>query len=72
MRYTMRLTRSLADFAKMVELRRRAATNEAAPTSKSRPIAKTIARANSKQAKVLGMLHRAQGTTIDAIAKETN
>jgi hypothetical protein len=29
-------------------------------------------RADSKQAKVLGMLHSAQGTTIDAIAKATN
>ena len=29
-------------------------------------------RSGSKQAKVLGMLHSAQGTTIDAIAEATN
>jgi hypothetical protein len=52
--------------------RRRAATTQAAQTSKSRPIATTSVRARSKQAKVLGMLHSAQGTTIDAIAKATN
>jgi hypothetical protein len=52
--------------------RRRAATTEAAQTSKSRPIATTSVRAGSKQAKVLGMLRTAQGTTIDAIAKATN
>jgi len=50
--------------------RRRAATTRAAQTSKRRPIA--TMRADSKQAKVLGMLHSAQGTTIDAIAKATN
>ena len=52
--------------------RRRAATTRAAQTSKRRPIATTKVRADSKQAKVLGMLHSAQGTTIDAIAKATN
>lgn len=52
--------------------RRRATTAEAAPTSKSRPTVATIARANSKQAKVLGMLRSAHGTTIDAIAKATH
>jgi hypothetical protein len=52
--------------------RRRAATTRAAQTSKRRPIATTKVRADSKQAKVLGMLHGAQGTTIDAIAKATN
>jgi hypothetical protein len=41
-------------------------------SSKRRPIATTKVRADSKQAKVLGMLHSAQGTTIDAIAKATN
>jgi Protein of unknown function (DUF3489) len=49
--------------------RRRAASNEAAKASKSRPIA---VRADSKRAKVLGMLRSAQGATIDAIAKATN
>ena len=52
--------------------RRRAATTRAAQTSRRRPIATTKVRADSKQAKVLGMLHGAQGTTIDAIAKATN
>ena len=52
--------------------RRRAATTRATQTSKRRPIATTKVRADSKQAKVLGMLHSAQGTTIDAIAKATN
>lgn len=52
--------------------RRGAARTQAAQTSKSRPIALTSMRADSKQAKVLGMLHSAQGTTIDAIAKATN
>jgi hypothetical protein len=52
--------------------RRRAAATMAAPTSKSRPHAKTTARADSKQAKVLGMLHSDRGTTIDAIAKATS
>jgi len=32
----------------------------------------TSVRADSKQAKVLGMLHSAQGTTINAIAKATS
>ena len=52
--------------------RRGAATTRAAQTSKRRPIAMTKVQADSKQAKVLGMLHSAQGTTIDAIAKATN
>jgi uncharacterized protein DUF3489 len=52
--------------------RRRAATTRATQTSKRRPIATTKVRVDSKQAKVLGMLHSAQGTTIDAIAKATN
>jgi hypothetical protein len=52
--------------------RRGAATTQAAQTSKRRPMAMTTVRADSKQAKVLGMLHSAQGTTIDAIAKVTN
>jgi hypothetical protein len=57
----------------VVRGKRRVATNEAAvQKSKSRPIAPASVRADSKQAKVLGMLQSTQGTTIDAIAKATN
>ena len=56
----------------MVPSGRRRAATKAVQTSKSRPAAKTSVRADSKQAKVLGMLHSAHGTTIDAIAKATN
>jgi hypothetical protein len=52
--------------------RRRAATTEAPQASKRRPIATMSVRGGSKQAKVLGMLRTARGTTIDAIAKATN
>ena len=66
-----RTARSKQSKSRVPSGRRRAAT-KAAQTSKSRPAATTSVRADSKQAKVLGMLHSAQGTTIDAIAKATN
>jgi hypothetical protein len=50
--------------------RRNTAKTQAAQTSKGRPVATTSVRAGSKQ--VLGMLHSAQGTTIDAIANAMN
>ena len=67
-----RTARPKQDKSVVSSSRRRAAKTQAAQAPTSRPIATTKVRADSKQAKVLGMLHRAQGTTIDAIAKATN